>query len=205
MILKYVILLLSALAFVNAEVYVSQNIIDNVAKKYNQFAKNRFVDMQQRLDELKDKSTIIKLNSVNTYFNQVRYKTDIENYSMSDYWATPWEFLARDAGDCEDYVIAKYFALKYLGIEPKHMYFTYVRSTQFSEAHMVLTYFETPSSEPLILDSNNRFLLPASKRSDLTPIYNFNGDLLSTSAKKANHQPIQKWDELILNIKKGKI
>ena len=205
MIFKYVIFLLLALTFVDAEVYVSQDIIDHVAKKYNQFAQNRFIDMQHRLDELKDKPTIIKLNSVNTYFNQVRYMSDMENYNMSDYWATPWEFLARDAGDCEDYVIAKYFALKYLGIEPKHMYFTYVKSTQFKEAHMVLTYFETPSSEPLVLDSNNRFVLPASKRTDLTPIYNFNGDLLSTSAKKMKHQPMQKWDELMLNIKKGKI
>ena len=129
----------------------------------------------------------------------------MENYNMSDYWATPWEFLAHDAGDCEDYVIAKYFALKYLGIDSKQMYFTYVKSSLFKDAHMVLTYFETPASEPLILDNNNRLVLPASKRPDLTPIYNFNGDVLSASAKKANQKTTQKWDELILNTKKGKI
>lgn len=38
-------------------------------------------------------------------------------YTTSDYWATPYEFLARDKGDCEDYVIAKYFALLHLGIK----------------------------------------------------------------------------------------
>lgn len=205
MILRYIILFLLALTSAFTEVYVSQDILNNVAKKYNKFAENRFVNMEHKLEGLKDKTTIIKLNTVNTFFNEVSYKSDMENYNISDYWATPWEFLARDAGDCEDYVIAKYFALKYLGIDPKQMYFTYVKSTQFKEAHMVLTYFETPTSEPLVLDNNNRFVLPASKRVDLTPVYNFNGDVLSASAKKANQKTTQKWDELILNIKKGKI
>ncbi len=205
MFFKYLLVLLLTLSFADAEAYVSQRIIKNVGKKYNKFAENRFIDMQERLDRLKNKSTIIKLNSINTYFNQVRYKSDEQNYHMSDYWATPWEFLARDAGDCEDYVIAKYFALKYLGIDSKKMYFTYVKSTRFKEAHMVLTYFETPSSEPLILDSNNRLVLPASKRKDLIPIYNFNGDMLSNKAKKAHHRATKKWDDLILNTKKGKI
>lgn len=205
MFFKHLLVLLLALTFAEAEAYVSQSIIKNVEKKYNKFAENRFIDMQQRLDALKNKSTIIKLNTINTFFNQVRYKSDIQNYKMSDYWATPWEFLARDAGDCEDYVIAKFFALKYLGIDPKKMYFTYVKSTQFKEAHMVLTYFETPTSEPLILDNNNRFVLPASKRPDLIPIYNFNGDILSKAAKKAHQKTTKKWDDLIQNTKKGKI
>ena len=205
MIFKHIILLLLALTFADAEAYVSQDILNNVEKKYNKSAENRFIEMEEKLDKLKDKTTIIKLNTVNTFFNQVRYKSDMENYNMSDYWATPWEFLSHDAGDCEDYVIAKYFALKYLGIDSKQMYFTYVKSSLFKDAHMVLTYFETPTSEPLILDNNNRFVLPASKRPDLTPIYNFNGDVLSTSAKKANQKTTQKWDELILNTKKGKI
>lgn len=205
MFFKHIILFLLALTLVDAEAYVSQTLIKNVEKKYNRFAKNRFIDMQEKLDELKNKSTIIKLNSINTFFNQVKYKSDQKNYNMSDYWATPWEFLARDAGDCEDYVIAKYFALKYLGIDAKKMYFTYVKSTQFKEAHMVLTYFETPSSEPLILDSNNRFVLQAGKRTDLIPIYNFNGDILSNSAKKEHQKTTKKWDDLIQNTKKGKI
>ncbi|MBU0632887.1 transglutaminase-like cysteine peptidase [bacterium] len=205
MFFKHIVLLLLALTLVDAQAYVSQTLIKNVEKKYNRFAENRFIDMQEKLDELKNKSTIIKLNSINTFFNQVKYKSDQKNYNMSDYWATPWEFLARDAGDCEDYVIAKYFALRYLGIDAKKMYFTYVKSTQFKEAHMVLTYFETPSSEPLILDSNNRFVLPASKRTDLIPIYNFNGDILSNSAKKEHQKTTKKWDDLIQNTKKGKI
>lgn len=36
-------------------------------------------------------------------------------YRQPDYWATPAEFLAAEAGDCEDFAIAKYVALARLG------------------------------------------------------------------------------------------
>ena len=94
------------------------------------------------------------------------------------------EFLGKDKGDCEDYVISKYFALLYLGVSSKKLFFTYVRSTKFKAAHMVLTYFKTPRSEPLILDNNNQKIFPASKRKDLRPIYNFNGESLTKATRK---------------------
>ncbi len=124
-------------------------------------------------------------------------------YGKSDYWATPWEFLGKDRGDCEDYVISKYFALKYLRVDYKKLFFTYVRSTKFKEPHMVLTYFETPKSEPLVLDNYNRKIFPASQRKDLTPIYNFNGDMLDEIGD--NEKSHKKWDELKLNMQRKKI
>jgi predicted transglutaminase-like cysteine proteinase len=202
---RHLFLLLSVLVFAHADSFLPPNLVVEAEKRYGTFAKNRFVDLQNTMDEIKNKNVMIKLNSVNTYFNQIKYKSDLENYHVDDYWATPWEFVGRNGGDCEDYVIAKYFALRYLGISSKQMYFTYVRSSLFKEAHMVLTYFDTPTSEPLVLDNNNRLVLPASKRTDLTPIYNFNGELLSSTEKKNNQKMMQKWDELILNTKKGKI
>jgi hypothetical protein len=69
---------------------------------------------------------------------------------------------------------------------------------------MVLTYFETPKSEPLILDNNNRKIFPASQRKDLTPIYNFNGDVLDKVGKN-NEKSHKKWDELKLNMQRKKI
>lgn len=48
------------------------------------------------------------LKEVNDYVNSVPFKTDLQNYGVSDYWATPREFFKRNAGDCEDYVVAKY-------------------------------------------------------------------------------------------------
>jgi len=182
--------------------FVSKSLISKVEKKYNRFAKNRFLALNRLIKKLEKSSTKRKLEKVNDFFNNVRYKSDKAVYGTSDYWASPAEFLARDKGDCEDYVIAKYFALKKLGIPTSKMFLTYVRVAGSSEAHMVLSYFATPNSEPLILDSLRRIIFPASKRTDLTPVYNFNPNVLNKGKRTSAHK---KWDVLLKKIKRNKI
>ncbi|WP_127471960.1 transglutaminase-like cysteine peptidase [Thiomicrorhabdus aquaedulcis] len=58
--------------------------------------------------------------SVNTGFI---YATDQALYGKSDHWATPAEFLANGAGDCEDFAIYKSHLLKERGIEHALVYF----------------------------------------------------------------------------------
>jgi len=183
--------------------YVEDSLLQKINDKYKIYAKKRFAMLQDTLDYVKYKTDLEKLEAVNDFFNEVRYSSDMKVYGKSDYWATPWEFLGKDKGDCEDYVISKYFALKYLGVDYKKLFFTYVRSTKFKEPHMVLTYFETPKSEPLVLDNYNRKIFPASQRKDLTPIYNFNGDILDEIGD--NEKSHKKWDELKLNMQRKKI
>ena len=190
---------------------IEEPLLKKIEKKYGPYAKNRFVYLNKTMEDLKGKSIETQLNTVNNFFNDVRYGLDIKVYNVSDYWATPFEFLSRDRGDCEDYVIAKYYALRYLGVPAEKMYFTYVKSTRFKAPHMVLTYFDTPSSEPLVLDNTNFKIFPASKRPDLIPIYNFNADVLFKSKKKTtqgklkNPKTHKKWDELMKNIQREKI
>jgi hypothetical protein len=82
------------------------------------------------------------------------------------------------------------------------MYITYVGVVGYEQSHMVLTFFDTPSSEPFILDSFNEDLLLASQRKDLKPIYYFNPDVLIDGNKTSAHR---KWDQLIKNIMENKI
>lgn len=191
--------------------YVDQDILKKIEKKYNLFATKRFIYLQQTLDSVKGKSDLEKLEAVNQYYNEVKYASDARVYHKSDYWATPLEFLSKDEGDCEDYVISKYFALIYLGMESEKLFFTYAKSTKFKDAHMVLTYFETPRSEPLILDNNNQKIFPASQRKDLIPIYNFNGESLYKASSQGKGQQLnstkshKKWDELKANMQRNRI
>src|SRR3546814_732145 len=60
------------------------------------------------------KPEIEVLKTVNGYFNRWPYKIDRELYGVSEFWATPQEFMKR-SGDCEDYAIAKFFVLRDLG------------------------------------------------------------------------------------------
>ena len=184
---------------------ITHELEESANKKYGEFAKNRFVAIKEKLLlELKDASDLKKLNVVNTWVNFIKYQSDAKVYSQSDYWATLYEFVGKNAGDCEDYTIAKYYILKELGINPKRLKFTYViykdrKGKKIS--HMVLSYLKIPKpkkkSDILILDNNNRLILPASKRKDIVKVVKMiNGD---TGPKS------KKWKKLEANMKRKKL
>lgn len=184
---------------------ITDKLISDANKKYKAHAKNRFIAVRDKLiRDLKDADEMTKLNKVNSWINYIKYESDEKLYGVSDYWATLYEFVGRGKGDCEDYTIAKYYILKELGISPKKMKFTYViykdrKGKKIS--HMVLSYLKVPKpkkkSQILILDSNNRLILPASKRKDIVKVIKMiNGD---TGAKS------KKWKKLEIDMKKKKL
>ena len=195
---------------------ISETIIQKAEKKYDKSVRNRYEAFNTKLLELQNSSNKVKLEEINNFFNKVPYVDDIRIWGQKDYWATPLEFLGKDKGDCEDYVIAKYFSLRNLGVEGKKLYFSYVKSVNFKRAHMVLSYFETPYSIPLILDSINFKIFPADKRKDLIPVYNFSGESLYHVRQKGqngrkvkniiyNEKVHRRWDKLINDIKRNKL
>ena len=123
-----------------------------------------------------------KLVALNQFFNRrIAFASDSEVWGQLDYWASPLEMLGKGRGDCEDYVIGKYFSLLVAGVPVAKLRLVYVRATIGGPAgevvaHMVLAYYATPGAEPLILDNLIGELRPASKRPDLAPVFSFNGE-----------------------------
>lgn len=117
-----------------------------------------------------------KLRLVNDFVTETPFYCDPVQWCLEDYWAKPLEFLANDGGDCEDFAIAKYYALRALGVPDEKLRIVYAgyRQGGFSGAHMVLAYYPTPDGDPLILDNINPDVLPGSRRADLTPVFSFN-------------------------------
>jgi predicted transglutaminase-like cysteine proteinase len=139
-----------------------------------------------------------KLAKVNSFFNKLSYAEDIDLWGLQDYWATPIEFLCRGAGDCEDYAIAKYFTLKALGVLEEKLKITYVKALEQNRSHMVLAYYNHPGDEPLILDNLIDSIKPASQRTDLSPIFSFNGSgLWMAQQRNTSGVRLKKWDELM--------
>lgn len=121
-----------------------------------------------------------QLRTVNDFFNRkVYFGSDAAIWGQHDYWATPLETLARSKGDCEDFALAKYATLKLLGVSGEKLRMTYVKArlggrySQLTQAHMVLSYYPTPTGEPLILDNLISDIRPASQRVDLQPVFSF--------------------------------
>lgn len=171
----------------------------------------RLKGWEKLVKDNQDKSEQDKLKLVNDYMNMMQFVTDISHWGKQDYWATPLEFLISGGGDCEDFSIAKYFTLLALGVSDKKLMITYVKAIELNQAHMVLTYYETPESVPLVLDNLNKEILPADKRSDLLPVYSFNGTglwqakELGIGNKVGDSTDLKRWADLQSRMSSGKI
>ena len=124
---------------------------------------------------------------------------DQQHWGQLDYWATPAETYGSHGGDCEDFAIAKYFLLKELGVPVERLRITYVRAIKLNQPHMVLAYYASPGSEPLILDNLERGIRPASARTDLVPVFSFNDEdvVIIQGNRKGSSSQIRAWQGLI--------
>lgn len=174
-----IFLLLASVAVLAAELAIpTDEQIARLAQQFGPVAKARLTAWRDILTNPKYKKLAEreKLELVNNFMNQTRFVDDIVHWGKEDYWATPVEFLSTNGGDCEDFSIAKYFTLKALGVPDEKLRITYVKElVVYNQAHMVLAYYPSPDAEPLVLDNINKAILPASSRTDLLPVYSFNG------------------------------
>lgn len=124
------------------------------------------------LDSIRDANPRQQLSAVNTFMNSRRYESDSRNWGVKDYWASPAEFLSRSAGDCEDYVIAKYLSLKALGWKEEDLRFVAVKDLRTGIDHAVLVAFY--NGYTLVLDNNSESVMHAEQLPHYRPIYSIN-------------------------------
>jgi predicted transglutaminase-like cysteine proteinase len=151
-----------------------------------------------------------RLTRVNAFFNRhIAFEDDPIVWGQSDYWATLLETLGLGRGDCEDFVIAKYFTLQLLGLAPERLRLVYVRArtgtgdAASAQAHMVLAYYAQPDAEPLVLDNLISEIRPASRRPDLSPVFSFNKEGVFTGSPGKGDVRIggvgrlSRWEDLL--------
>lgn len=154
-----------------------------------------------------------KLKRINDFINQrIAFEDDRSIWDQSDYWATPLETIGQGRGDCEDFAILKYVSLRRAGIASDKLRLIYVKASlktpdgPIQVAHMVLAYYASPNAEPVLLDNLEPRILPASKRSDLKPVFSFNstGIFAGVSGKeKASAGGIgrlSRWEDVLQRI-----
>ncbi|ABG39606.1 periplasmic protein [Paraglaciecola sp. T6c] len=204
-----VLILFMLRAVADSNIIFNDALFNKVRSEYDNEALERVRAWQELLSNNLDIPVDEKLYRVNNFFNELEFVDDIKHWGKDDYWATPVEFLASDGGDCEDFVIAKYFSLKELGVPAEKLRLMYVTATRLRQAHMVLAYYEQSNSVPLVLDNINRRILPASRRRDLLPVYSFNGDGLWLAKEQGRGQKVQQggnnnlWNDLNQRMQLG--
>ncbi len=119
----------------------------------------------------KDKPKLEVLKTVNQYFNRWPYKIDRELYGVSEFWATPQEFMKR-SGDCEDYSIAKFFVLRDLGWSNDDLRIVILKDRIRRIGHAVLAVYAL--GDILILDSLTDLIFSHRKYRHYVPQYSMN-------------------------------
>lgn len=130
-------------------------------------------DFRKRLYSMKDLPLHKMAAEVNEIVNQVRYVPDNANYGQNDYWATPIEFFSK-GGDCEDYAIAKYTALRALGVPEERLRVAIVQDMQKNVPHAILIVYTDNGA--MILDNQIKSAVNADRVAHYKPIFSINRD-----------------------------
>ena len=70
------------------------------------------------------------------------------------------------------------------------------------QAHMVLAYYPQPNADPLVLDNLNKQILPASRRSDLSPVFSFNSaGLWRGTGNQSSQSNLSRWQDLLIRAR----
>jgi predicted transglutaminase-like cysteine proteinase len=200
-----------ALLAVASEGFQLERVIQAVQQCYGENSADTVRDWDKTITQFQAEEEQKKLTNINTYLNQkLRAESDLTVWGQEDYWSTPIESQMKGCGDCDDYAIAKYFSLKFSGVPVSKLRLTYVKALigeakkKSLQAHMVLTYYSTPDAEPLILDNMVNEILPASRRTDLVPIYSFNAEgfwKAGAGMPQNGGSRLSKWTDLTEKMK----
>jgi predicted transglutaminase-like cysteine proteinase len=112
----------------------------------------------------------VRLGWLNRAINMaIRPESDWSQYGLADFWASPLQTLASGAGDCEDYAIVKYAALRELGILPEDLRLVIVQDDKHEIGHAVVAVrFE---QRWLILDNRTMAILDVEDVRNYRPLF----------------------------------
>jgi predicted transglutaminase-like cysteine proteinase len=123
------------------------------------------------LDGLRGLDRDALIRSVERQVNRLPYVPDPVAWRRTDYWATPSEFL-RAGGDCEDFAVTKYLALRTAGVPAEAMRVMVVWDRSRSLHHAVLLVRERGAT--LVLDNLAEEIREWSAAGSYEPIYSLN-------------------------------
>ena len=90
------------------------------------------------VDNARERDGRARLGQINRAVNlAIRPMSDLAQYGAIDVWSSPLVTFAHGAGDCEDYAIAKFVALRHAGIAADDLRIIVMRDTIRGEDHAV--------------------------------------------------------------------
>jgi predicted transglutaminase-like cysteine proteinase len=111
-----------------------------------------------------------RLGWINRAVNlSIKPMSDWTQYGYAQFWASPFQTLGSGAGDCKDYAIVKYAALRQLGIAPSDLRLVIVRDGLRQAEHEILAV--RYEQNWLILDNLTMAMLNAEQIRHYYPLF----------------------------------
>ena len=134
------------------------------------------------IDSAQGKGGRALLGEINRAVNlAIRNISDLKHHG-TDVWSSPLATFASGQGDCEDYAIAKYLALRESGIATENLRLVLVQ-TRPGSAHAVLAV--RLDYRWLLLDNTAFVLVPDHERTDYRPLIAFGAEADLTTVETA--------------------
>jgi len=102
----------------------------------------------------------------------IKPASDWAQYGYDDYWASPLQTLDSGAGDCEDYAIVKYVALRELGVSADDLRVVIVKDDKRVTEHAVLAV--RSERKWLVLDNRTMAILNTEDARNYRPLFALN-------------------------------
>jgi len=111
-----------------------------------------------------------RLGEINRAVNlSIKPVSDWAQYGTADFWSAPLDTLRTGAGDCEDYAIVKYVALRDAGVTPDDLRLVIVRDVRRNVEHAVVAVRN--NDEWLILDNRTLMMVNADEARHYFPLF----------------------------------
>ncbi len=149
----------------------SERLFTQVGLEYGQQAVDRLRHVHDVAIANVSRPVLDKLDIANATINSFTWVSDREMWGKDDYWATPFEIIAKAGGDCEDMAIAKFVMLRMMGVPAHNLYLGYARLKTQDMAHMILVWANDSRKEARILDNFDPKVRPPRERMDLQIVY----------------------------------
>ncbi len=118
----------------------------------------------------------------------IRPTSDLAQWGVTDRWSTPLVTLASGRGDCEDYAIAKYVALRETGMADSELRLVIMRDLKSGTDHAVVAAHVDDTW--VVLDNRRMALIEDSAMAQVMPLFAFDATgvkQFATSVADAQH------------------
>jgi predicted transglutaminase-like cysteine proteinase len=138
-----------------------------------------------------------RLGEINRAVNlSIRATSDWSQYGVDDFWSAPLATIEKGAGDCEDYAILKYLALREAGINPDDLRLLIVSYPRRRTIHAVLAVHL--DEEWLLLDNLTMVMVNSLEATQYRPVIALDYHAITTFA--AGSPALQEVPAAIQNI-----